>query len=285
MTSTFKPRRIYLASSWRNPNQPEVLAALRAAGHEVYDFRNPAPGKNGFSWRDCGSQAALDHAKTIPSYLEAIQSDRAAEGFSFDKAALDWCDTCVLALPCGRSAHLELGYATGQGKDTYVLLHEDKFEPELMYLLNTDICTDVQEIIDLMAERQPYDIGRWHEESGGNFNNPAGHATRLLREVVELCVAAGADFNEITQAVQSEIRKAQDRGDHADHYAIPSEWADCAILLKVFEHYAEINGHVAMRNKLDILWERKWSAANSGALYRPSQVVHSLTQSSDQVSA
>lgn len=450
MTSTFKPRRIYLASSWRNPNQPEVLAALRAAGHEVYDFRNPAPGKNGFSWRDCGSQAALDHAKTIPSYLEAIQSDRAAEGFSFDKAALDWCDTCVLALPCGRSAHLELGYATGQGKDTYVLLHnelpgrtiripltrgqeaivderdghlaehewyaipsgttwyaarsvgpsgaqktvfmhrvimdapdgldvdhgdgnglnnvrgnlriatraqnnqnnhtvrgevdyrgvfQDKnrpnefraairhlgqrkylgvfqtaleaalaydtaaielhgefaslnfpseretFIPELMYLLNTDICTDVQEIIDLMAGRQPYDIGRWHEESGGNFNNPAGHATRLLREVVELCVAAGADFNEITQAVQSEIRKAQDRGDHADHYAIPSEWADCAILLKVFEHYAEINGHVAMRNKLDILWERKWSAANSGALYRPSQVVHSLTQSSDQVSA
>lgn len=285
MTSIIKPRRIYLASSWRNPNQPEVLAALRAAGHEVYDFRNPAPGKNGFSWRDCGSQAALDHAKTIPSYLEAIESDRAAEGFSFDKAALDWCDTCVLALPCGRSAHLELGYACGQGKDTYVLLHEDKFEPELMYLLNTNICTDVEEIIDFMAARQPYDIGRWHEESGGNFNNPAGHATRLLREVVELCVAAGADFNEITQAVQSEIRKAQDRGERADPRAVPSEWSDCAILLKVFAHYARIREHVEIRNKLDILWVRQWGAANSGALYRPSQVVHSLTQSSDQVSA
>ena len=32
--------RIYVASSWRDPYQPEVVAALREAGHEVYDFRN-----------------------------------------------------------------------------------------------------------------------------------------------------------------------------------------------------------------------------------------------------
>jgi nucleoside 2-deoxyribosyltransferase len=269
MNTPIKHRRIYLASSWRNPNQPEVLAALQAAGHDVYDFRNPAPGKNGFSWRDCGAQASIDHAKTIPSYLEAIRSDRAAEGFGFDKRALDWCDTCVLLLPCGRSAHLELGYACGQGKDTYVLLHEDKFEPELMYLLNTDICTNVQQVLDLMAERQPYDIGRWHEESGGSFTHPGGHAVRMLREVVELCVAAGADSNEIMQGVQAEIRKAQERGERADQNAVPIEWADCAICLKVFAHYAKINQHQVMREKLDVLWDRKWSASQGGALYRP----------------
>lgn len=277
MTTIIKPRRIYLASSWRNPNQPEVLAALRAAGHEVYDFRNPAPGKNGFSWRDCGAQASLDHAKTITSYLEAIRSDRAAEGFAFDKAALDWCDTCVLALPCGRSAHLELGYACGQGKDTYVLLHEDKFEPELMYLLNTEICTNVQQIIAIMAGRQPYDIGRWHEESGGNFSYPSGHAVRLLREVVELCIATGADPEEIGKAMLSELRKATDRNEIGGNpKAVPSEWADVAILLKVFEHYAKIDGHQVMRDKLDVLWGRRWGAANSGALYRPDQVVNSM---------
>lgn len=33
--------RIYVASSWRNKYQPEVVAALRKAGHKVYDFRNP----------------------------------------------------------------------------------------------------------------------------------------------------------------------------------------------------------------------------------------------------
>ena len=29
---------IYVASSWRNTYYPEVVQALRDAGHEVYDF-------------------------------------------------------------------------------------------------------------------------------------------------------------------------------------------------------------------------------------------------------
>ncbi len=118
--SNVLPRRIYVASSWRNPIQPEVVRHLREAGHEVYDFRNPAPGQEGFSWRECGGAAATDRpgagARTIPAYLEAVRSERAAQGFALDEAALEWCDTCILVLPCGRSAHLELGYAAGQAR-------------------------------------------------------------------------------------------------------------------------------------------------------------------------
>lgn len=272
---TVKNRRIYLASSWRNPYQPEVLAALRAAGHDVYDFRNPAPGQKGFAWRDCGGIAAQDGpgtgAKTIPSYLEAVHSSRAAEGFAFDKAALEWCDTCVLALPCGRSAHLELGYAAGQGKDTYVLLHEDKFEPELMYLLNTGISSSIEEIISWMAMRQPGSISRWHEESGGHFAKPSGHAVRLLREVTELCVAAGASTVQIADAVLAEIKKSRDRGEiGGDAAAVPKEWADCAILMKVIAAHLAIPESGVVRDKLDILWEREWEPDESGALYRAS---------------
>ena len=40
--------KIYVASSWRNKYQPEVVAALRKAGHEVYDFRNPKDNPGGF---------------------------------------------------------------------------------------------------------------------------------------------------------------------------------------------------------------------------------------------
>ena len=36
--------RIYVASSWRNTIHPSVVAALRKDGHDVYDFKNPAPG-------------------------------------------------------------------------------------------------------------------------------------------------------------------------------------------------------------------------------------------------
>ncbi len=35
---------LYVASSWRNTYYPEVVAALREAGHEVYDFHNPPSG-------------------------------------------------------------------------------------------------------------------------------------------------------------------------------------------------------------------------------------------------
>lgn len=44
--------RIYVASSWRNKYQPEVVAALRKEGHEVYDFRNPKDNPGGFHWAD-----------------------------------------------------------------------------------------------------------------------------------------------------------------------------------------------------------------------------------------
>lgn len=33
--------KIYVASSWRNSYQQDVVSFLRNKGHEVYDFRNP----------------------------------------------------------------------------------------------------------------------------------------------------------------------------------------------------------------------------------------------------
>ena len=44
--------KIYVASSWRNPYQPEVVKKLRELGHQVFDFRNPPDGKGGFFWKD-----------------------------------------------------------------------------------------------------------------------------------------------------------------------------------------------------------------------------------------
>jgi hypothetical protein len=125
-------RRIYLASSWRNIRQPEVVRILRGAGHEVYDFRNPKPENTGFAW----SEIDPDWLNWTPQrFIAGLADPVAVNGFSLDKSALDWCDTCVLLLPCGRSAHLEAGYAIGQGKQTIVVLDEAGFEPELMYLL------------------------------------------------------------------------------------------------------------------------------------------------------
>ena len=96
--------KIYVASSWRNNLQPRVVVALREAGHEVYDFRHPAPGNTGFRW----SEIAPDWEDwTAEQFREALSHPVAARGFGFDMAALANSDACVLVLPCGRSAHLE----------------------------------------------------------------------------------------------------------------------------------------------------------------------------------
>ena len=47
--------KIYVASSWRNVYYPDVVAKLREAGHEVYDFRNPPSGDLGFKWGNVDS--------------------------------------------------------------------------------------------------------------------------------------------------------------------------------------------------------------------------------------
>lgn len=49
--------KIYVASSWRNPYYPEVVSRLRQEGHEIYDFRNPPHGGNGFRWTEIDENA------------------------------------------------------------------------------------------------------------------------------------------------------------------------------------------------------------------------------------
>lgn len=122
--------KIYVASSWRNATYPAVVMALACAGHEVYDFRNPGEAP-GFSWDQVGG-TPFSRSEKLERYLEMLQHPRAVEGFNIDMAALMAADVVVLALPCGKSAHLEMGFAVGAGKSTAILL-EDPVEPDLMY--------------------------------------------------------------------------------------------------------------------------------------------------------
>lgn len=138
--------KIYVASSWRNTIQPLIVGLLRSKGHEVYDFRNPAPGQNGFSWREIHP----DWENWTPEqYREALKHPIAEHGFKFDMDALRACDACVLVLPSGRSASFEFGFALGQGKRGAVVMFE-RCEPELMYLGNP-ILTNVRELNDWAA--------------------------------------------------------------------------------------------------------------------------------------
>lgn len=152
---------IYVASSWRNLIQPDVVAILRGDGHEVYDFKNPAPGDNGFGWRQIGDRSAWDveHFAT-----HVLDHPIAARGFSYDMNALEKASACVLVLPCGRSAHLELGQAVGAGKLTIVYM-PDLEEPELMYRMCDYVETTIEGVRRALSkERRP---PRWQRDLAG----------------------------------------------------------------------------------------------------------------------
>ena len=135
--------RIYVASSWRNKYYPEVVEALRTAGHEVYDFRNPPHGGAGFHWTDIEENAPN---WTFEEYAEGLRHPNAERQFQADLDALSWADTCVLVLPCGRSAHTEAGWIAGRGLKTIVYMPE-KQEPELMYKLFDQVVGDIDSLV------------------------------------------------------------------------------------------------------------------------------------------
>lgn len=141
--------KIYLASSWRNPDQPAAVASLREAGHEVYDFRNPPGGiENGFRWSELDPDW---ESWSAAAYREKLKAPLAQQGFNSDFDGMKWADVGVLLLPCGRSAHLELGWMAGAGKRTIVWTRDGQ-EPELMALLASDICVSLEEVVSALKQ-------------------------------------------------------------------------------------------------------------------------------------
>jgi hypothetical protein len=136
--------RIYVASSWKNERQPEVVRVLREAGHDAYDFRDGA-----FRWRDVATTDQLTDPVRFRD--ETLALTVARRHFFTDMGALQAADATVLVLPCGRSAHLELGWAVGAGKRTIILLDDPLSEPELMYLAVNKLCTTMAEVIVALA--------------------------------------------------------------------------------------------------------------------------------------
>ena len=138
---------IYVASSWRNVYYPDVVDKLRAAGHDVYDFRNPPSGDPGFKW---GNVDPRYMEWTPEEYRDHLDHPKAVKQFGNDIEAMEACDTCVLVLPCGRSAHTEAGWFAGRRKKVFVYIPE-KQEPELMYKLFSGVCCSMEELIKALS--------------------------------------------------------------------------------------------------------------------------------------
>lgn len=196
---TTRPEYVYVASSWRNPVQPAVVATLTAAGIDCYDFRNP-PEATGFSWREVrpgydgtvhATELRVKGADWEPAdrYLEMIEHPRAREGFASEFAAMERADTFVLVLPCGKSAHLELGWAVGAGKRTAILL-EDPIEPELMYRMCDYLAPSLFDLLGWLGVAD--DDGPPQRHMLGIDQNPASHEFVGYAANPTICAVCGA---------------------------------------------------------------------------------------------
>lgn len=139
--------KLYVASSWRNKYQPGVVERLREAKHEVYDFRNPGDGKQGFAW----SEIDPKWQKWTPrQFADALKHPLAVSGFENDWKGMQWADACILVLPCGRSAHLEAGYFVGAKKPIWIYCPELP-EPELMYKMTNGVWTEFWPMLEAIS--------------------------------------------------------------------------------------------------------------------------------------
>ena len=135
---------VYVATSWRNPFQPDVVRVLREDGHEVYDFR----GEEGFSWREVDE----NWAKWSPTeYLEGLQHPCAERGFKRYMDALKRCDACVYVMPCGPSASMEMGWVAGRGRLVIAYIPGLR-EPDLMVKMANLITTQLVDVRERLIE-------------------------------------------------------------------------------------------------------------------------------------
>lgn len=126
-----RPKRIYIATSWKmEPTAKAIADALRQDGHEVDCFCDPSSGRYVFHWTEF-----VDKEEDLQNYdaVSFLNDPRTRRAFEEDKGWIDWCDVVVMVHPCGKSAHLEAGYAKGSGKKVFMYGEFPKGQFDVMY--------------------------------------------------------------------------------------------------------------------------------------------------------
>ena len=132
---------VYPASSWRNRFYPDVIAALKDAGHRPYDWK-----QSGFTWGGVAPIGLGPH----PDYISELRGGAANLQFRRDINAIDNADVLVLILPAGASAHAELMHAHDKGKPTVIMLNEG-FERDVMHAVADAFVEDIDGLLRCLS--------------------------------------------------------------------------------------------------------------------------------------
>jgi hypothetical protein len=117
--------KIYIIGALKNAEITSIAAELRPK-YDVFDqWITPGPDAD---------QYLFEYSKKRGwNYKEALTCDAARNNFDFDKRHIDSADIVVMVMPAGKSAHLELGYSIGMGKEAHILFDKEPERFDLMY--------------------------------------------------------------------------------------------------------------------------------------------------------
>lgn len=134
--------RLYLAGSLRNPSIPVIANKLREAFPfmEVFDDWYAAGAVADDAWKE------YEQTKGN-SYRDALSGAAAKNVFNFDKTNIEASDIFVLALPAGKSGHLELGWFLGKGRPGFILLAKDDVRWDVMYQFANGVSHCIDELV------------------------------------------------------------------------------------------------------------------------------------------
>lgn len=137
---------IYLIGSLRNKAIPEIGNFLRKELQcEVFDDWFAAGPIADDSWQEFEKQRGTP-------YPQALKNWAATHVFNFDKTHLERSSIVILALPAGKSGHLELGWALGRGKAGYVLFDGEPDRWDQMYQFANGVYYSKEELADVLTK-------------------------------------------------------------------------------------------------------------------------------------
>lgn len=117
-------------------------------------------------------------------------------------------------------------------------------------------------------------IADWLANNNGNAVHPKYAALKALEEVVELCIASGADYKAIMRTVESETQKADVRSDW--RIAEPPRGEE--LKMELGDSFAclivvALRNSISIREVIDMciarIERREWAPDRFGILRRP----------------
>ena len=142
-----RPKNIYIGGALANPDIVRLTKVLLDAGHVAFSEWY-TPGKEAdVLWRDYELALGFD-------YRAALARPAAKNTFNFDRSHIDLCDVFIMVLPCGKSAHLELGYAIGKGKTGIIYMPEQPDRWDVMYGFANGIVYNDAELFEFLEGPQ-----------------------------------------------------------------------------------------------------------------------------------